>query len=66
MSRLYGIVSAGNSQNYTEVAISSFFKNTMLSKDDTVVLVDNDGKMTKGNLPLDFLSRNVPYSFSAN
>ena len=66
MSRLYGIVSAGNSQNYTEVAINSFLKNTMLSKDDTVILIDNDGKMTKGNLPLDFLSRNVPYSFSAN
>ena len=66
MSRLYGIVSAGNSQHYTEVAVSSFFKNTRLATDDTVVLIDNDGKMSKGNLRLDFISRNKPCSFSAN
>lgn len=62
---LYGIVSSGKSQTYTNVAVDSFFKNTVLSNEDRVVVIDNDGIMPV-DPRFDLVSRSTPCSFSAN
>lgn len=65
MSALYGIVSTKNSENYTTVALKSFFENTVLTSDDHVVVIDNDGSIEPSK-NFDLISRSHPQSFAAN
>jgi GT2 family glycosyltransferase len=68
---LYGMITVASSNQYTHVALTSFFKHTKLSAEDRFVLIDNDGEWTK-NWHLDCFDPNLvyvnsnPQNFSTN
>jgi len=43
MSKLYGMVTVKSSNQYTELALKSFFEHTKFNEEDQFVLIDNDG-----------------------
>jgi len=68
---LYGMVTVGNSANYTKLALLTLFKHTKFKKEDSFVLIDNDGFWTKGSevfeLPFGEVVTNIDQlNFSGN
>lgn len=64
-STIYAMLACRSSDNYTQIALDSFFKNTKLDKTDEFYLIDNDGITV--NFNSDFIIRNkTPQSFAKN
>lgn len=64
---LFGMTTSRSSSAYTDIALASFFKNTLLKYNDNFVLIDNDNAWTK--LPNAFTSvvhNEFPKSFAEN
>jgi hypothetical protein len=61
---LYAMITSKSSRYYTDLALSSFLKNTRLSANDEFVLIDNDSEDT---YEYDNTIKNlIPKSFAAN
>jgi glycosyltransferase involved in cell wall biosynthesis/GT2 family glycosyltransferase len=64
----YCMVSTHNSEEYTDLAINSFFRNTEFRKQDRFFLIDNDGKyqLTQNRDKITIISNHQPKSFAEN
>jgi len=67
-SRYYCMISTSHTENYTDLAIDSFFKNTKFESTDKFFLIDNDGKyqLKQHFDKVTLISNNQPKSFAAN
>lgn len=63
---LFGIVTSASSSAYTELAINSFFKNTVLNSKDKVILIDNDSVWPPTFALIECIKNPNPQSFSQN
>lgn len=55
----YGMVTVKSSSNYTELALQSFFKNTIFGPEDQFVLIDNDSDWVDNHHRGAFPVRNI-------
>ena len=64
----YCMVSTHNSEEYTDLAINSFFRNTQFREQDKFFLIDNDGKyqLTQNRDKITIISNHQPKSFAEN
>lgn len=64
----YCMVSTHNSEEYTDLAINSFFRNTQFREQDRFFLIDNDGKyqLTQNRDKITIISNHQPKSFAEN
>jgi glycosyltransferase involved in cell wall biosynthesis len=64
----YCMVSTHNSEEYTDLAINSFFRNTEFREQDRFFLIDNDGKyqLTQNRDKITIISNHQPKSFAEN
>ena len=64
----YCMVSTHNSEEYTDLAINSFFRNTEFREQDKFFLIDNDGKyqLTQNRDKITIISNHQPKSFAEN
>jgi glycosyltransferase involved in cell wall biosynthesis/GT2 family glycosyltransferase len=64
----YCMVSTHNSEEYTDLAINSFFRNTQFRKQDRFFLIDNDGKyqLTQNRDKITIISNHQPKTFAEN
>ena len=61
---LYAMIASQSSRSYTEVALDTFRKNTILSPYDELLLIDNDNE---GTFHLENVKKNtIPLSFAKN
>ena len=64
---LFGMITSGNSADYTRYALNSFFSNTILSTTDMFVLIDNDNTWTDLSYPsINVICNEETQSFAAN
>jgi glycosyltransferase involved in cell wall biosynthesis/GT2 family glycosyltransferase len=64
----YCMVSTHNSEQYTDLAIDTFFKNTHFKNQDKFFLIDNDSKyqLKKNSDKITVISNNTPKTFAEN
>ena len=64
----YCMVSTHNSEEYTDLAINSFFRNTQFREQDKFFLIDNDGKyqLTQNRDNITIISNHQPKTFAEN
>ena len=64
----YCMVSTHNSEEYTDLAINSFFRNTQFREQDKFFLIDNDGKyqLTQNRDKITIISNHQPKTFAEN
>jgi glycosyltransferase involved in cell wall biosynthesis/GT2 family glycosyltransferase len=64
----YCMVSTHNSEEYTDLAINSFFRNTQFREQDKFFLIDNDGKyqLTQNRDKITIISNHQPKTFGEN
>jgi len=64
----YCMVSTHNSEEYTDLAINSFFRNTQFREQDRFFLIDNDGKyqLTQNRDKITIISNHQPKTFAEN
>ena len=64
----YCMVSSHNSEQYTDLAIDTFFKNTHFKNQDRFFLIDNDGKyqLKKNSDKITVISNHTPKTFAEN
>jgi glycosyltransferase involved in cell wall biosynthesis/GT2 family glycosyltransferase len=64
----YCMVSTHNSEEYTDLAIDSFFRNTQFREQDRFFLIDNDGKyqLTQNRDKITIISNHQPKTFAEN
>lgn len=61
---IYAMLACRSSNNYTQLAVDSFFKNTKLEKNDEFYLIDNDGIDVKSNANI--IHNKTPQGFAKN
>lgn len=68
MSHVFCFVSTAKTENYSRLALYSFFKETKIEKGDIFVFVNNDGtKAFENEYPIDiYINNKTPKSFSEN
>ena len=69
MSNIFSMVTIKRSHNYTNYALKSFFKNTILNNDDEFFLIDNDGcdhKEYISNKKIKIIINKSPLSIAEN
>ena len=64
----YCMINTHNTERYTDLAISTFFKNTQLKDNDRFFLIDNDGKykLKQNFSDITVISNNQPRYFAKN
>jgi glycosyltransferase involved in cell wall biosynthesis/GT2 family glycosyltransferase len=64
----YCMVSTHNSEQYTDLAIDTFFKNTHFKNQDKFFLIDNDSKyqLKQNSDKITLISNNTPKTFAEN
>lgn len=64
----YCMVSTHNSEEYTDLALDSFFRNTQFGERDRFFLIDNDGKyqLTQNKDKITVISNHQPKTFAEN
>lgn len=64
----YCMVSSYNSEQYTDLAIDTFFKNTHFKNQDKFFLIDNDSKyqLKQNSDKITVISNNTPKTFAQN
>ena len=64
----YCMVSNHNTEQYTELALQSFFKHTQLKEEDKFFLIDNDGQFKLSNYQqhITLITNNTPKTFAEN
>jgi len=64
----YCMVNTHNSEQYTDLAIDTFFKNTHFKNQDKFFLIDNDSKyqLKKNSDKITLISNNTPKTFAEN
>jgi GT2 family glycosyltransferase len=68
MNHVFCLVSTKNTEQFTKLALDSFFKHTKLEKGDIFVFVNNDGTNAfRKDYPIDiYINNKIPKSFSKN
>ena len=68
MNHLFCLVSSKVTENYTKVALDTFFKFTKLEKEDLFIFINNDSTNSfKNNYPIDiYINNNTQLNWSQN
>jgi len=68
MNHVFCLVSSKNTEQFTKLALDSFFKHTKLEKGDIFVFVNNDGtNVFRKDYPIDiYINNKIPKGFAKN
>lgn len=67
---IFGLITTSHSHHYTEPCLSSFFRTTALSREDRVILIDNNSDYVPGKhsfmSEVEIIRNGFPQGFAAN